>query len=119
MLMRKGYKTIQFYYPKHYELELLFDLKSDFNQQEIIIISWFYGNESILSSLKWTFYQIDCTEFEDDDLDYYVLNNLRTYMKRYHKFLRPVLISDSYYIEKSDSNVKDFLNKIDRKANPY
>ena len=65
------------------------------------------------------FYQIDCTEFDDDDFDNRILSNIKTYMNRYYKLLRPVLISDSYYIEKTDHEVKDFLNKIDRKAMPY
>lgn len=39
MFMAEGNKTIQFNYPKYYELELLFKMKSTFNQQEIVILS--------------------------------------------------------------------------------
>lgn len=68
---------------------------------------------------KNLFYQIDCTEFDDDDLDYSHLSNLKTYFDRFSDEIRPVLISDSYYIERGDSDVKELLNQMDSKASPY
>ena len=65
------------------------------------------------------YYQIDCSEYDDDELDFDVLTNIKHYLTKFAKILKPVLISDSYYVEKGDSKVKDFLNKIDRKALPF
>lgn len=65
------------------------------------------------------FYQIDCSEYDDDEFDYKTLNNTKNYISKFSKILQPLLISDSYYVEKGDSNVKDFLNKIDKRALPF
>ena len=65
------------------------------------------------------YYQIDSSEFDDDKLDLMNLNNLKTYFDKFSKLIKPVVISDAYYIEKQDFGTKDYLNKIDRKAIPY
>jgi DNA polymerase-3 subunit alpha len=65
------------------------------------------------------FYQIDCSEYDDDGYDLRILKNIKTYFNDFSKFLKPVLISDSYYVEKFDYKVKEYLNKVDRKAHAY
>ena len=62
------------------------------------------------------FYQIDSVEFNDDEYDLILLKNLRHYIDSYSGLLKPVLINDSYYIEKQDFKIKTFLNKIDNKS---
>lgn len=64
------------------------------------------------------YYQIDSVEFESDKIDAKNLDNIKTYIKDYKSFLKPVLINDCFYIEKSDYGLKDYLNKI-KKVNDY
>lgn len=65
------------------------------------------------------YYQIDVTEFTSDDFDLRNLQNIKKYFDKFHKFLKPVVISDSYYINEEDCEVKSILNKIDGKAQPH
>jgi DNA polymerase-3 subunit alpha len=62
------------------------------------------------------YYQIDSVEFDDDSVDIQNLRNIRYYMDNYSDVLKPVLINDSYYIEKSDYKIKSVLNKVDKKT---
>lgn len=61
------------------------------------------------------FYQIDSVEYNDDEIDIGILNNIKIYIDSYSGLLKPVVINDSYYIEKQDFKVKKFLNTVDRK----
>jgi len=62
--------------------------------------------------------QLDLTEFVDDGIDIDRLKIIKKYMSSYYKMIKPVYISDAYYVDKIDSEVKSILNSIDRKANP-
>jgi DNA polymerase-3 subunit alpha len=63
------------------------------------------------------YYQVDCSEYNDDSLDLKFLNNLKTYFNIFYSKLEPVLISDAYYVNRHDFKLKPILNKIDGKSN--
>ncbi len=65
------------------------------------------------------YYQIDSVEYYSDEFDIKCLNQIKTYLDKYRKFVPPVLINDSYYIDQEMYQVKEYLNKIDRKAYEY
>lgn len=64
------------------------------------------------------FYQIDTVEFTSKQLFKKHLENIDTYICEYSKFLKPILINDSYYLDKDECGVKLFLNKVDGKVYP-
>lgn len=55
------------------------------------------------------FYQLDTTEFEDDQYDKNLLLNLKSYID---SNLKPIAITDAYYIDKEDADLKPKLNSI-------
>ena len=63
--------------------------------------------------------QIDYTEFFDDKTDLSNLEFIRSYSKQYIDHIKPILIQDSYYIEKEHFQLKEYLNKIDKRITPY
>jgi len=58
------------------------------------------------------YYQIDPVQWRSDERDKKHLTNIQSYYTRYTLFIEPVIICDSYYLDKQDSAVKDILNKI-------
>lgn len=64
------------------------------------------------------YYQIDTLEYNSEQLFKEHLNNIDTYLCRYRKLIKPVLINDSYYLDKNESGLKAILNKIQGKVNP-
>ncbi len=62
------------------------------------------------------YFQIDLTEFADDNYDLENIKNIKKYFDGFSKYIKPIYIQDAYYVEKIDSSVKVILNKIDRKA---
>lgn len=62
------------------------------------------------------YYQIDSVIYDVDDLDINNLNNIKTFMS--NQLVEPILINDSYYIDKEYANLKEMLNKLDRKVQP-
>nr|DAM13561.1 MAG TPA: DNA polymerase III, alpha subunit [Caudoviricetes sp.] len=81
---------------------------------------WMTQNRPIIVRLREAFdalfYQIDPTEFKADRIDVQRLESMRRY---FHAFCRggafevePVLIPDSYYIDRDDARSKIVLNKI-------
>lgn len=76
-----------------------FDFKNEYTQ-------------AILDSFENIYYQIDATIWRSNRRDLEQLNALKEYINKYQDLVQPVLISDSYYIEESDNNVKNILNKI-------
>lgn len=82
--------------------------------------SWMTENRPVIVRLREAFetvyYQIDPTEFKADRIDVRRLESMRRY---FHAFCRggafevePVLIPDSYYIDRDDARSKVVLNKI-------
>lgn len=64
------------------------------------------------------YYQIDTLEYNSEQLFKNHLQNIDTYLCEYRKLLKPILINDSYYLDKNESGLKSMLNSINRKVNP-
>lgn len=62
------------------------------------------------------YFQICTTEFLDDIDDINNLNTLKSYFDVYRPLIKGVLINDSYYIDQEMHRVRDYLNKINKKA---
>ena len=62
------------------------------------------------------YYQIDTVEYTSQQLFRKHLENLDTYLCDYRKMLKPILINDSYYLDKEESDLKVTLNKVVGKA---
>jgi len=69
-------------------------------------------------SFDKVFYQIDTVEFNSQQLFKKHLENLDTYLCNYCKLLKPILINDSFYLDKEESELKSMLNKINKKVYP-
>lgn len=64
------------------------------------------------------YYQIDTVEYVSQQLFRKHLENLDTYLCGYRKLMKPILINDSYYLDKEESELKSILNKVNNKATP-
>lgn len=62
------------------------------------------------------YYQIDTVEYVSNQLFTRHLENIDTYLCNYRKLVKPILINDSYYLDKNESGVKLMLNKVAGKA---
>lgn len=69
-------------------------------------------------SFDRVFYQIDTVEYVSQQLFRKHLENIDTYLCNYRKLLKPILINDSYYLDKEESELKSILNKVNNKATP-
>lgn len=77
--------------------------------------------ESIVSSLRnifdsFLFYQVDTVRWESPQTDINYLNNIKNYLNNYYPKLQPILINDSYYLDKEEAHIKGILNKIGNKG---
>ena len=68
---------------------------------------------------KNVYFQIDTTEFFEDKEDIKNLNNIDLYLSSYKNLIKGIIICDSYYIDQEMFMVKDYLNKINKKATKY
>jgi DNA polymerase-3 subunit alpha len=73
-----------------------------------------YGNK--FEHLYW---QIDTVEFYDNKIDIDHLNKLKRYFDEHQHLVEPVMINDSYYLDKEMYPLKERMNTIDHKAYPY
>lgn len=64
------------------------------------------------------YYQIDTVEYTSKQLFKKHLENIDTYIINYQKLIKPILINDSYYLDKEESELKSLLNKISNKVYP-
>ena len=62
------------------------------------------------------YYQIDTVEYSSTTLFKKHLSNIDKYICQYRKYLNPILINDSYYLDKENGSLKSLLNKIDGRA---
>lgn len=77
--------------------------------------------DRIIDSFQEVFFQVDSTEYRANIIDEKYLEYLKLYVRNLYKdetkpFIAPVLISDSYYLDKDDAINKITLNKIATKA---
>ena len=64
------------------------------------------------------YYQIDTVEYTAPQLFKDHLRNIDTYLCRYRGLVKPILINDSYYLDKEESGLKAMLNKVAGRALP-
>lgn len=74
-----------------------------------------------ISVLYETYYQFDASMFKAERIDKKRLEDLQCFIDNFHvgdmRFsIRPILISDSYYLDQDDAKDKIILNKIDMGA---
>lgn len=58
------------------------------------------------------YYQLDFVEWASQDKEKEHLDNLSDYIKNYIDVIKPVIISDSYYLDKEEGYIKKILNSI-------
>ena len=64
------------------------------------------------------YYQIDTVEYVSQQLFRKHLENIDAYLCNYRRMLKPILINDSYYLDREESELKSLLNKVIGKASP-
>jgi DNA polymerase-3 subunit alpha len=64
------------------------------------------------------YYQIDTIEYKSHKLFADHLNILNTYINNYIKYVKPILINDSFYLDKEYGELKGLLNKVSGKVQP-
>ena len=64
------------------------------------------------------YYQIDTVEYTSQQLFRKHLENIDTYIMKYRRFINPILINDSYYLDAEEGGLKSLLNKVSGKAAP-
>lgn len=70
------------------------------------------------SAFDKVYYQIDTVEYVSQQLYREHLHNIDTYVCNYGGTLKPILINDSYYLDKEMHELKKMLNKVAGKAYP-
>lgn len=79
---------------------------------------WIKDNPDLVSDLldafDRVFYQVDLSEYKAERIDIKVLEATKCYFDQYDEKLevRPILLSDCYYLDKDDAKNKIILNKI-------
>lgn len=68
--------------------------------------------EDLASKFDKAFFQVDLTEFKAERIDIRVLEAQKLYFHKLYDKLPPVLITDAYYLDKSDAKNKIILNKV-------
>ena len=58
------------------------------------------------------YYQIDTVEYVSEQLFKRHLENIDSYLCNYRKKLKPILINDSYYLDREESALRGMLNKV-------
>ena len=61
------------------------------------------------------YYQLDLSEWSSDMKDEDWLNNLTTYLTNYVDLIEPILIYDSYYLDKEDYTIQKLLWRIGKR----
>lgn len=64
------------------------------------------------------YYQIDTVEYVSDALFRKHLENLDAYIMKYRDLVKPILINDSYYLDREMHELKGVLNKVLGQAAP-
>lgn len=60
------------------------------------------------------YFQIDTVEWKHSSTDERYLNNIKYYLDNI-KDLKPILISDAYYLDKEDYKIKNLINRVGNK----
>jgi len=70
---------------------------------------------NIYSCFSNKYYQVDSVIFKSEDRDKKTLDKLSYYFNNFCDLIKPILINDSYYIDKRHNVIKKVLNSIDKK----
>jgi len=99
---------------KYVDLEKL----KSFSEDLVLVLtpSWLpHSNILLIQDLKKCFdvyFQVDTVEYVDDEEDEKFLTLLKEYFDKYLNIVPPVLINDTYYLDRVDSFIKEELNSI-------
>ena len=80
--------------------------------------SWMYENRKTVERLKdafdAAFYQVDLSEYKAERIDVKVLEATKLYFDNLYDTIGvdPILLTDAYYLDKSDAKNKIILNKV-------
>lgn len=83
-------------------LVCVIDPMGDFNLSSVI-------NFITSLSFEQSFVQFDTSKLVKDKTDLKKLKRLKTYLDEYIDIIKPILIFDSYYLDKSDAKIRDIL----------
>ena len=78
--------------------------------------AYFY---KLKGAFKEIYFQLDITEWIGNERDKNYLLNLQHYFKDLYPQCPPVLIHDSYYLDKEDAHIKQKLNTIGKVTDQY
>lgn len=67
-------------------------------------------------SFDRVYYQIDTVEYVGRQSFRKHLSNIDAYLCDYRKYVKPILINDSYYLDKEESGLRGMLNKVAGRA---
>ena len=77
-------------------------------------------NGAILSAFEHTFYQVDSVIWQNDRKDKEALLALKKYLEsNLVRNVKPILLNDSYYLDKKDAIIKELLNKVSEIKGQY
>ena len=77
-------------------------------------------NGAILSAFEHTFYQVDSVIWQNDRKDKEALLALKKYLEsNLVRNVKPILLNDSYYLDKKDAIIKELLNKVSEMKGQY
>lgn len=89
---------------------------------ETLAADWMLRHPHLVAQIKetfqMTFYQVDLNEYKADRFDSERLLAAQTFFRNFHNphtdsfSIEPILITDSYYIDRDDARSKILLNKI-------
>lgn len=65
------------------------------------------------------YFQFDVTEWSGNERDKKYLLSLKKYLDEFYSKIPPILIHDSYYLDKEDSHIKSKLNIIGKVSGEY
>ncbi|MBR6130864.1 MAG: PHP domain-containing protein [Bacteroidales bacterium] len=77
---------------------------------------WIIANKDaairLANAFDNSFFQVDLTEYKAERIDIRVLEAAKLYFDNLYETIAPVLITDAYYLDRSDAKNKLILNKI-------
>lgn len=84
----------------------------------IVLPNDFPFEENLLENfnIKDTYYQIDTIEYLDLNVYHKYLQNIKNYREDWAEIIKPVLIGDSFYLDKEDKELQDILIKISKET---
>lgn len=64
------------------------------------------------SKFSHLYFQMDTVEYLSNETDRDYLMRVKNYIDNYAKLILPILINDTYYLDREDSHIKKILNKV-------